>query len=47
MLALVDREDGGRQTLEAAGHEVVSLTQITEVMAFSTYGSANSDSSAE
>ncbi len=47
VLALVDREDGGRQALEAAGHEVISLTQITEVMAFSTYGSANSDSSAE
>jgi orotate phosphoribosyltransferase len=31
VLALVDREEGGRQAIEAAGHKVISLTTATEI----------------
>jgi orotate phosphoribosyltransferase len=33
VLALVDREEGGRETLTAAGLHVVSLTRASEIMA--------------
>lgn len=33
VLALVDREEGGRETLEAAGLQVVSLATATEIIA--------------
>jgi orotate phosphoribosyltransferase len=32
VLALVDREEGGREALEAEGVEVVSLTRATEIV---------------
>jgi orotate phosphoribosyltransferase len=31
VLAVVDREEGGRATLESAGHKVVSLTTTTRL----------------
>ncbi len=31
VLALVDREEGGREALEAEGHRVVSLVKLTEL----------------
>ncbi len=31
VLAVVDRQEGGRETLEAAGHEVVSFTTASEL----------------
>ncbi|MGH7702274.1 MAG: phosphoribosyltransferase family protein, partial [Gemmatimonadales bacterium] len=31
VLAVVDREEGGRQALEAAGHRVVALTSATRL----------------
>ena len=33
VLALVDREEGGREALEAQGHRVVSLARATEITA--------------
>lgn len=33
VLAVVDREEGGRQTLEAAGMRVLALTTVTELLA--------------
>lgn len=33
VLAVVDREEGGRQTLEAAGVRVLALTTVTELLA--------------
>ncbi len=33
VLALVDREEGGREKLEEAGHTVVSLVKLTELRA--------------
>ncbi len=33
VLAVVDREDGGREAILARGHNVVSLTNITELLA--------------
>jgi orotate phosphoribosyltransferase len=32
VLALVDREEGGRDALEAAGHQVISLTRASEIV---------------
>jgi orotate phosphoribosyltransferase len=32
VLALIDREEGGRQTLENAGIPVISLVQVTEIL---------------
>jgi orotate phosphoribosyltransferase len=31
VLAVVDREEGGRDSLEAAGHQVVALTTVTDL----------------
>jgi len=33
VLALVDREEGGRQALEAEGHSVISLARASEIVA--------------
>ena len=33
VLALVDREEGGREALEAQGHRVISLVRATEITA--------------
>lgn len=33
VLALVDREDGGKEAIRSRGHEVVSLTTISELLA--------------
>lgn len=33
VLALIDREEGGRETIEAAGYRVISLIHIREVIA--------------
>lgn len=33
VLALVDREDGGREAIKARGYDVVSLTTISELLA--------------
>ena len=33
VIALVDREEGGRATIEAAGYPVVALTTATEIVA--------------
>lgn len=32
LLALVDREEGGRQTIEAKGHRVVAITRVGEII---------------
>ncbi|MEJ7813353.1 MAG: orotate phosphoribosyltransferase [Gemmatimonadaceae bacterium] len=32
VLALVDREEGGRETLEAAGHAVIALVRAAEIV---------------
>lgn len=32
VLALVDREEGGREAIEAAGHELVSLFRVSELV---------------
>lgn len=32
VLALVDREDGGREAIQSAGYQVVALTTITELV---------------
>ncbi|MEJ7760095.1 MAG: orotate phosphoribosyltransferase [Gemmatimonadaceae bacterium] len=33
VLALVDREEGGRETIEARGLDVITLSRITEILA--------------
>ena len=33
VLALVDREEGGREALEAQGHRVISLARASEITA--------------
>jgi orotate phosphoribosyltransferase len=33
VLALVDREEGGREAIEAAGHRVISLVQASSIVA--------------
>ena len=32
VLALVDREEGGRETIEARGHDVVAATRVTSIL---------------
>jgi len=32
VLAVVDREDGGREAIRARGHDVIALTTITELL---------------
>lgn len=36
VLALVDREDGGRDAIKSRGYDVVSLTTITQLLALET-----------
>jgi orotate phosphoribosyltransferase len=31
ILAVVDRQEGGRQSLEAAGHQIIALTTIADL----------------
>lgn len=45
VLALVDREDGGRRTIEGKGYKVISLTQISEIMALIPASNTSPDSS--
>jgi orotate phosphoribosyltransferase len=45
VLALVDREDGGRKTIEDQGYKVISLTQISEIVALIPASNPNLDSS--
>ena len=35
VLAVVDREEGGRQTIEAAGHPLITLFRVSELLAAS------------
>lgn len=46
VLALIDREEGGRETIEAAGYRVISLIHIGEVMASTHDLTVNPDSAA-
>jgi orotate phosphoribosyltransferase len=41
VLALVDREAGGREAIEQAGHRVLALYQVSEVLAVARSGSAS------
>jgi orotate phosphoribosyltransferase len=34
VLALVDREEGGRETLESSGFKVIALTRASEILAY-------------
>lgn len=45
VLALVDREDGGRRAIEDRGYRVISLTQISEILALISASSPGLDSS--
>lgn len=45
VLALVDREDGGRKTIEDKGYRVISLTQISEILALIPASDTSPDSS--
>jgi orotate phosphoribosyltransferase len=42
VLALVDREDGGRGTIEAKGYDVISIVPIGEILALMTDSSPSS-----
>ena len=45
VLTLVDREDGGRTAIEDKGYRVISLTQISEILALIPASVPNRDSS--
>ena len=45
VLALVDREDGGRRAIEDKGYRVVSLAQISEILALMPASPIDPDSS--
>jgi orotate phosphoribosyltransferase len=45
VLALVDREDGGRKTIEDKGYRVISLVQIGEILALIPASTTGPDSS--
>ena len=47
VLALVDREDGGRRAIEDKGYEVISLVRISEVLALIPASKTDQDSSGE
>ncbi|MGQ0712615.1 MAG: orotate phosphoribosyltransferase [Gemmatimonadaceae bacterium] len=38
VIALVDREEGGREALEAEGLEVIALTRAAEILAYTSAG---------
>jgi orotate phosphoribosyltransferase len=46
VFALVDREEGGREVIEGAGYEVISVTQRRELMPLISNSSAHRDSAA-
>lgn len=46
ILALIDREEGGREAIEAAGYRVISLIHIGEVIASTPDLTVNPDSAA-
>lgn len=46
VFALIDREEGGRQAIEAAGYRVISLIHIREVMASTLDPTVSPDSAA-
>jgi len=45
VLALVDREDGGRRAIEDKGYRVISLAQISEILALMPASPTDPDSS--
>jgi orotate phosphoribosyltransferase len=45
VLALVDREDGGRRAIEEEGYRVISLTRISEILALIPASRIDPDSS--
>lgn len=45
VLSLVDREEGGRRTIEDKGYRVISLAQISEILALIPVSNTSSDSS--
>jgi orotate phosphoribosyltransferase len=45
VLALVDREDGGRRAIEDQGYKVISLTRISEILVLIPASSPSRDSS--
>ena len=45
VLALVDREDGGRRTIEDRGYRVISLAQISEILPLIPASRTDPDSS--
>jgi len=45
VLALVDREDGGQEKIENTGYRVISLAQISEILALMECSGTNSNSS--
>lgn len=44
VFALVDREEGGREAIEDAGYEVISVTHRRELMSFTSHSSEHRDS---
>lgn len=44
VFALVDREEGGRETIEAAGYKVISITGRRELMSLTLHSSEHEDS---
>ena len=45
VLTLVDREDGGRETIESNGYKVISLVRISEILALMSDSTVDLDSS--
>jgi orotate phosphoribosyltransferase len=45
VLALVDREDGGRRAIEDKGYKVISLARISEILALISVSGTGPDSS--
>ncbi len=46
VFALVDREEGGREAIEEAGYEVISVTQRRDLMSLASNSSEHRDSAA-
>jgi orotate phosphoribosyltransferase len=44
VFALVDREEGGREAIERAGHEVISLTHSQELIPLASHSAEHPDS---
>jgi orotate phosphoribosyltransferase len=45
VLTLVDREDGGREAIESSGYKVISLVQVSEILALMSGSTVDPDSS--